>query len=326
MKINRNAWRIQKYGGPAVLTPFQDVLSQPGPEEIVIQTKASAVTRADTMLREGTPKFARLFLGLRKPRNDLVGAGFSGEVIAVGREVSRFAVGDEVFGEAGLQFGANASHILMNENGVIMPKPRELSHEEAAVMCDGPLTSYNFLHRIAAVRRNARVLILGGSGSLGSAAVQIAAHMGAEVSATTSARNAGLVASLGAGHVIDYSQEDFTMGADTYDVIFDTLGVSSFGQAKRVLTPNGRYICPVLGCDLLGASLVTSVFGRKRAQFSATGMLKPAELREQLSQVLEIVEARALAPVIDRTYPLNALPEAHRYVDTGRKVGNVVAA
>ena len=242
----------------------------------------------------------------------------------MGDNVNRFAVGDAVFGEAGLKFGANASHICLDESGVLMKKPATLSHEEAAMMCDGPLTSLNFLREMAELRAGQKVLILGASGSLGSAAVQIAATMGAEVTGTCSARNADMVAALGAGRVIDYTQQDFTKGAERYDVIYDTLGISSFAKAKGSLTRHGRYVCPVLRLSLLGAMVRTAIAGRRKARFSATGMLKPDVLRPMLATLVEMAEDGKLAPVIDRVYPLADLIEAHRYMETGHKRGNVV--
>jgi len=324
MATTLSAWSVQRYGGPDMLAPVRRPMSVPKQGEVLIRIHSSAVSRADSMMRTGTPRFARLFLGLKRPRNDLVGTCLSGEVVAVGEGVTRFAVGEEVFGEAGLSFGANASHICLSEAGVLMPKPACLSHEEAAVMCDGPLTSLNFLKEVAGLRAGQKVLILGGSGSLGSAAVQIAAAMGAEVTATCSARNADMVAALGAGRVIDYTQEDFTAQTERYDVIYDTLGVSSFAAAKDSLNATGRYVCPVLGLGLLGAMARTAIVGTRKARFSATGMLKPDVLRPMLETLIELAEDGKLAPVIDRVYPLADLIEAHVHVETGHKRGNVV--
>src|SRR6056297_103283 len=324
MTATLTAWSIPRYGSPEVLTPVSRPIPNPGPGEILIRIRASAVSRADGMMRAGKPRLARLFLGLRRPRHDLSGTGLSGEVIAVGADFARFAVGDAVFGETGLKFGANASHICLPENGVLMPKPGSLSHEEAAVMCDGPLTSLNFLREVADLRAGEKVLILGASGSLGSAAVQIAAAMGADVTGTSSARNADMVAALGASRVIDYGREDFTRMAERYDVIFDTLGVSSFARAKGSLTRAGRYVCPVLGLGLLGAMIRTAIAGTRKARFSATGMLKPEVLRPMLGTLIDMVEDGKLAPVIDRVYPLADLIEAQRHMETGHKRGNVV--
>jgi NADPH:quinone reductase-like Zn-dependent oxidoreductase len=321
-----SAWSVRQYGGPEMLTPVERPVPTPDADEVLVRIRASAVTRADGMMRAGVPKFARLFLGLNRPRHDLSGTCFAGEVVATGPDVTRFAVGDAVLGEAGLTFGANATHICLNETGTVVKKPDSLSFEEAAVMCDGPLTSLNFLREIAGLKRGERVLILGAAGSLGTAAVQIAHAMGAEVTGSCSPRNAGLVASLGAGRVIDYRAEDPLAAVGRYDVIFDTIGAASFGAAKRALTDGGRYVCPVLTLPLLGAMLRTSLGGSKKARFSATGLLKPEVLRAMLADLIAMTEDNRLAPVIDRTYPLASLVEAHTYVDTGHKRGNVVIA
>lgn len=318
-----SAWAVTRYGGPEVLSPVTRPVARPEGTEILIRIRASAVTRADMMMRAGQPLWARPFLGLRKPRNDLSGFCFSGEVIATGPYATRFRPGDAVFGEAGMKAGANGTLLLLDEAAVVMPKPDTLSHEEAAVMCDGPLTSLNFLRDRAGVKRGDKVLILGGSGSLGSAAIQIAAEMGAEVTATASARNGGLLASLGATRVVDYKAED-VLASGRFDVIYDTLGVETFGRARKVLAPGGRYVCPVLSMGLLGAVLRSRIAGSRRAMFDATGMRKPEDLRPMLSDLLDMVQDGTLAPVMERSYPLSDLPAAQAHVETGRKRGNVV--
>jgi NADPH:quinone reductase-like Zn-dependent oxidoreductase len=324
MTATFTAWSIGHYGAPEVLSPVTQPMPTPGPTDILIRIRASAVTRADGMMRAGQPLFARPFLGLRRPRRNLSGTGLSGEVIAVGDKVSRFVVGDAVFGEAGLTFGANASHICLDESGVLMKKPTTLSHEDAAVMCDGPLTSYHFLHNVARVQPGQRVLILGGAGSLGSAAVQIAAAAGVHVTATCSTRNMGLVAGLGAERVIDYTTTNFTALPDRYDVIFDTIGISSFPASRARLTATGCFICPVLTLPLLGAMLKSRLGGGRRARFTAVGLQAPDDLRAHLRHLLAMVESGAFSPLLDRVYPLCDLIEAHRHMETGHKRGNVV--
>lgn len=324
MTVTRTAWHIPSYGSPNILTPVKLPLPDPGPTEVLISIHASAVTRADGMMRKGQPLFARPFLGLRHPRNGLSGTGLSGEVIAVGEKVHRFAPGDMVFGETGMRFGANASHICLDEDGVLMPKPNNLSHEYAAVLCDGVLTSWHFLRNVGALKQGERVLILGGAGSLGSAAVQIAVAMGAVVCATSSSRNADLIASLGAARVIDYAREEALQPGAGYDLIFDTLGVASFAAAKLALNEAGRYLCPVLTLRRLPAILLSGLLGRKRALFAAVGLEKPQRLRTMLSETLAEIENDRLAPVMDRIYPLTDLIEAHAYVEAGHKRGNVV--
>lgn len=324
MTATLSAWRIGRYGTPEVLRPVTRPLPAPGPAEILIRIRASAVTRADGMMRAGKPLFARPFLGLRRPRQNLSGTGLSGEVVAVGEKVTRFTVGDAVFGEAGLRFGANASHICLDAGGVLLKKLEALSHGEAAVMCDGPLTSYHFLHKIAQLQFGQHVLILGGSGSLGSAAVQIAAAAGAHVTATCSRRNVNFVTGLGAGRVIDYTKEDFTALPDRYDVIYDTVGVRSFKAVKARLTETGRYICPVLTLPLVGAMLKSRMTGGRRALFAAAGLQSHELLRTHLKCLLAMVEAGTLSPVLSRVYPLADLIKAHRHMETGHKRGNVV--
>jgi NADPH:quinone reductase-like Zn-dependent oxidoreductase len=299
-------------------------MPQPCQKEVLIRIHASAVTRADGMMRKGEPLFVRPFLGLRHPRNVLSGTGLSGEVIAIGDKVSRFAPGDMVFGEAGMRFGANASHICLDEEGVLMPKPEALSHQDAAILSDGVLTSWHYLRTLGQVQNGDRVLILGGAGSLGSAAVQIATAMGADVTATCSARNVSFVASLGATRVIDCATEEVLQPGVGYDVIFDTLGVASFSAAKPALVEAGRYLCPVLTLGRLPAILLSGLVRRKRALFAAAGLEKPQRLRAMLSRILTQIDEGRIALVMDRIYPLSDLVEAHVYVETGHKRGNVV--
>ena len=323
MENTFTAWDVSRYGGPDVLKPVSKPVPTPSANEVLIRIRASAVSRADGLMRSGHPKFARLFLGFTRPRAGLSGTCFSGDVVAVGDAVTEFAIGDAVFGEAGLQFGANASHICVDVGASLLKKPESVTYEEAATLFDGAMTSWHFLTRVARVQPGQHVLILGGSGSLGSAAVQFGKALGANVTATSSARNLELLRSLGADQVVDYHTEN-PMRAAAYDVVFDTLGVSSFGAAKPALREGGLYICPVLGLALLRDMILTRVLGGKKAKFAAAGMSKPEAHREELSEVLDLMESGQFAPVMDRTYPLADLVEAHRYVETGRKRGNVV--
>ncbi|OIQ44265.1 MAG: alcohol dehydrogenase [Roseobacter sp. MedPE-SW] len=319
-----NAWAIPRYGPPEVLRAVTPALPAPKGRQVQIAIHASAVTRADCMMRAGQPRFARAFLGLSRPRKNLVGTGLSGVVTATGPDVKTFAIGDTVFGESGLRFGANASHICLEEDSLLLKKPDNLSHAEACTLCDGPLTSLHFLTQVTQLHPGARLLVLGGSGSLGSAAIQIARHLGAEVTATCSNRNTETVASLGAQHVIDYTRTDVAATGQTYDVIYDTLGLSSYGQLPQNLASGGRYICPVLSGKLLCSALATGIWSRHKAQFSAVGLQPAGQLRDLLAQVLILTRSGVLTPVMDRSYPLADLIAAHRYVETGRKVGNVV--
>ncbi len=324
METTFNAWDVTRYGGPDVLKPITRPVTAPTANQVLIRIRASAVSRADGLMRAGQPKFARLFLGLKRPRAGLSGTCFAGDIISVGDNVTEFRVGDAIFGEAGLQFGANASHICLDQKGSLLKKPDSVSYEEAATLFDGAMTSWHFLTHIADVQPGDDVLILGGSGSLGTAAIQFAKAMGATVTATASDRNAELLRSLGADHAVDYKVKDPLKNGIAYDVVFDTLGISSFGAAKSALKKDGQFICPVLGLKLLRDIILTRLFGSKKAKFAAAGMSKPAVHREELAQVLALVAKNQFAPVMDRTYPLADLVEAHAYVETGRKRGNVV--
>ena len=292
--------------------------------EVLIKVHATIVTRADTMMRTGFPLIGRLFMGLFKPKNAIGGTGVAGTIEAVGKNVSQFKVGDSIFGETILNFGANAEYVAMAETEVLAIKPNNISYEEAAPVCDGALTSMNFLRKVVNLQPGQRILINGASGSLGTAAVQLAKYYGAHVTGVCSGKNVDLVQSLGADKVIDYTKEDFTKTGETYDVIYDTVGLSSFSKCKKSLSATGAYISPVLGISLLFQVLRTAMFGSKKAKFSATGVLPIPELRTLLDELITIIEAGKLKTVIDKRYTLEQVPQAHRYVDKGHKKGNIV--
>jgi NADPH:quinone reductase-like Zn-dependent oxidoreductase len=276
------------------------------------------------MMRTGKPYFGRLMTGFSKPKHPIPGTGFAGEVVAVGTAVTRFQVGDRVFGETTLGFSTNAEYLAVPENGVILPMPEGMSYAEGTVFCDGPLTSLNFLKEIAQVQAGQQVLVNGASGSLGTAAVQLAKHLGATVTGVCSARNVGLVRSLGADRVIDYTQKDFTKEKVQYDVVFDTVGKSSFTACKPILKKTGQYVSPVLQFRLLGQMIQTSLFGGPKAKFAATGLRSDEELRTLLTELVDIYRDGKLQIVIDRQYPLEKVAEAHTYIAAGHKKGNVV--
>ena len=312
------------YGAPSIFK-LQDV-NRPAvkPNDVLVKIHATTVTRADSMMRTGKPYIGRLMVGLFKPKNKIWGTSFAGVVEAVGTEVSKFKAGDKVFGENVESFGAYAEYISVPEDGTIAQLPDNLSFEEAAGMGDGPVTSLNFLKNVGNIKAGQKVLINGASGSLGTAAVQLAKQYGAEVTAVCSTRNIGLVKSLGADHVIDYTKQDFTQSNKTYDLIYDTVGKRSYKDAKRALTENGQYLSPVLSFGLLIQMMWTSKFSSKKAKFAATGMLKAREIRKMITQLIDIMREGKLKTIIDRQYPLEKVAEAHTYVDAGHKKGNVV--
>lgn len=313
-----------QYGSPEVLQVQEVAKPDLGEKDVLIEVYASSVTAADGFLVKGTPYFGRLMTGLFKPKQAVPGTGFAGRVAGVGAAVAQFQLGDEVFGESGLNFGAHAEYLRVSEEGVIMKKPAQMSFEEAATLCDGPLTSFNFLREIGQIKKGQKVLINGASGSLGTAAVQLAKHFGAHVTGVSSKRNHKLLKSLGADAVVDYKQEDFTKSGIEYDFIYDTVGKRSFSECKRALTKKGVYLSPVLDFSLLLEMLFTKWFSTKKAKFSATGLRPIPKLREMLKDLLALSEAGKLRQVMDKVFPLEKGVAAHTYVDTGRKVGNVV--
>src|SRR6056297_3344205 len=312
------------YGSPDVVRLENVAKPVPHPNQVLIKIHASAVTKADAMMRTGKPFIGRLFTGLSKPKLPVWGTGFAGVVESVGSEVTQFKVGNQVFGESIETMGTYAEYVKIPESGIVTHLPENLSFEEAAGMCDGGITSLNFLVNLGNIKAGQKVLINGASGSLGTAAIQIAKHFGTEVTGVCSSGNINLVKKLGADHVIDYTREDFTSATSRYDLIYDTVGVRSFTECRPALTKHGFYLSPVLGMPLLGHMMVTSVFGKKKAKFSATGALPVEETRRLLDMLLDIIEAGNLRGVLDRTYPLEQLAEAHTYVDAGHKKGNVV--
>ncbi len=321
------------YGTPDVLKFMEIERPIPKPDELLIKVRATTVTTADTMMRRGIPFYGRIFIGLRRPKHPVPGTGFAGDVEAVGREVKNFKAGDTVFGETGVKFGANAEFVCVPENGVLAKKPANVSYEQAAPVCDGALTALNFLKNLAGIHngngsrpRGKSILINGASGGIGSAAVQLAEHFGTEVTGVSSSANLEMVRTLGAEKVIDYTREDFTASGTTYDVVFDTIGKTSFRACGNALKPGGLYLSPVLGLPLLLQMLWTSRIGKqgKQAKFSATGLRPVSELRGLLTELTGLLQAGKIKSVIDRRYPLEEIPDAHRYVEGGHKKGNVV--
>lgn len=315
-----------KYGTPDFLEIRDIPRPTPKDNEVLVKVMATPATTADTMMRRGVPKFARLFLGLTRPKKEIIGTGFAGIIAAVGKEVTRFQPGDRVFGETGLNFGAYAEYACVAQHGALTAMPATSSFDEVAPLGDGAMTVMNFLTVVANLQLGQKILIIGASGGLGTAAVQLARYLGAEVTAVCSTQNRELVTSLGAAHVIDYTRQDFAQSGQTFDIIFDTVGKSSFSHSKRALTRNGLYLSPVLTLPLLLQMLRTSLVGNKKAKFSATGLLPAPELRKFLDQIKRLMEDGALKTVIDRSYPLDKIAQAHRYVDKGHKRGNVIVS
>ncbi|MGF7047342.1 NADPH:quinone reductase-like Zn-dependent oxidoreductase [Paenibacillus sp. DS2015] len=263
----------------------------------------------------------RFVYGFRKPKYPILGVELAGEIESVGKDVTLFKKGDQVFGISPNSFGTHAQYMCLPEDKPLIIKPTNATYEESVGVCDGALTALIFLRDTANIQHGQKVLIYGASGAVGAYAVQLARYFGAAVTGVCSNRNLELVKSLGADNVIDYTQEDFTQGGQTYDVIFDAVGKRSFSQCKGSLKQKGIYLSTVPTLGTLLQMLWTAKFSSKKAIFTASGL---KQSKENLVFLKELFEAGKIQSVIDRRYRLEQTAEAHRYVEQGHKKGNVV--
>jgi NADPH:quinone reductase-like Zn-dependent oxidoreductase len=310
-----------RYGSPDVLRLQEVAKPTPKDNEVLIKIHVAVVGPSDCAFRRGEPFIIKLMYGLRKPQFPIGGVEFAGEIEAVGKAVRLFKVGDQVFGMSPDSFGAHAEYLCLPEDKPMIVKAANVSYEEMVAICDGATTALTFLRDKAKLQRGQKILINGASGAVGAYGVQIAKFYGAEVTGVCSTANIELVKSLGADRVIDYTQEDFTRSGQPYDVIFDAVGKRSFSECQAALTPNGIYLTTVPTLGIMLHMLRTSLLGGKKARFAAAGL---EQTPDHLRSLRELVEAGTLRAVIDRRYPLEQVAEAHRYVDTGRKKGNVI--
>ncbi len=313
----------ERYGPPEVLQIREIATPTPKAGEILIRIHATTVTSADWRLRSQTVPtgfglIMRLVFGLRKPRQPILGSELAGVVAAIGRDVTRFQVGERVFAFSDMRLGCHAEYIVLPQDGLVVATPPGLTDDTAAALCFGGTTALDFLRR-AKVRRGERLLVNGASGAVGTAVVQLARRAGAEVTGVCSTANLDLVRSLGAVQVIDYSRDDFTGNGETYDVIVDTVGTAPFSRCRRSLKPGGRLLLVLAGLpDMLRGLWVSLTSGRRVIAGPAAAKL------DDLRMLAALAETGEFQPVIDRIYPLQQIVEAHRYVDTGRKKGNVI--
>lgn len=305
-----------KFGPPDVLTLQQIAKPLPKDNEVLIKIHATTVVKEDPDMR-ASPGYN----GLLKPRNRILGQELAGVVEAAGKNVTRFRPGDHVFGID--MFGANAEYKRMPENGALAIMPANLSYAEAASIPNGALTALPFLRDKGNIQKGQIVLIYGASGSVGSAAVQIAKAFGAEVTGVCSTPNLEWVQALGADHVIDYTQQNFSKNGKDYDIIFDTVGKCSFSDCRGALTARGIYLTTVPTPKMMFQILWPARLGG-RARFMAAGLRRAGDKGQDLIFLTKLIEAGKLKPVIDRCYPLEQIAEAHRYVEQGHKKGNVV--
>ncbi|HLP52440.1 MAG TPA: NAD(P)-dependent alcohol dehydrogenase [Chitinophagales bacterium] len=306
-----------QYGLPEVLQVKQVEKPIPNKNEILVRIRATAVNSGDWRLRKADPFAVRFFFGLTRPKTNILGSVFSGEVESVGEAVKKFKAGDFVFGHTDMSFGAYAEYKCLPESASIALKPADISHTEAAVIPFGAVTALHFIKK-AKIQPGQKVLVVGASGAVGSAAVQLARSFGAHVTGVCSTANIALVKSIGANKVIDYTKEDFTQNGETYDVIFDTVKAISVARSLNSLSKDGTMILSAAGMSEMFQGLWISMTSSKKV---LTGVI--SHKAEDIFFLKELIDTGKFKPVIDRTYSLEQIAEAHAYAEKGHKKGNV---
>jgi NADPH:quinone reductase-like Zn-dependent oxidoreductase len=312
----------RRYGPPDVVTVADVPRPEPRDDEILVRVRAAAVGVVDGLARRGSPWYARAHFGPLRPRFPVLGCDFAGDVAAAGPSVSRFGVGEAVFGTIAPRFGAHAEYVCLPEHGAVAAKPSRVSYAEAAALVDA--TALCFLRDKAGLRAGQAVLVNGASGAVGSSAVQLAVHFGASVTGVCSGPHVRLVRKLGASSVIDYTRTDFTRAGGRYDVIFDVAGTSSFVRCRRVLSPGGVYLTTAPSPAIFAQMPWTARFGSRRAVIAFTGLRPASEKQRDLLVISGLAEASALVPVVGARYPLDRIADAYRHVDAGHKKGTIV--
>ncbi len=309
-----------KYGPPDVLQLTEMEKPVPKDNEVLIKIYVATVNRTDCGFLRAAPFIVRFFSGLMKPKNTILGNEFAGQIETVGKDVTSFSVSDKVFGFNDINFGAHAEYMVMPEEAALATMPEHMSYEEALPGLEGSHYALNDI-RAAHIQKGQRVLIYGATGAIGSAAVQLVKHIGADVIAVCGTKNVALVKSLGADKVVDYEKVDFTKDDQTYDVVFDAVGKSSFAKCKPLLNPGGIYLSTDLGYMAQNPflALITPLFGKKKVLFPI-----PTISKKDVIFFKELIESGNFKPVIDRRYPLEQVADAYRYVETGQKIGNIV--
>lgn len=309
----------EKYGPPEVLKIKEVEKPSAGDDEVLVRVAAVPVTVGDVRLRKADPFLARTFNGLFRPKTNILGMNFAGEVEATGKNVKKFKKGDKVFGSTAFGFGTYAEYITIKEDGVITHLPSNISFEEASAVPFGTLTSLHFLRK-GNISKGKKVLVYGASGSLGTSGVQLAHYFGAEVTGVCSTANIELVKSLGADNVIDYTREKIADSQESFDIIYDAYGKSPFLACLKILKKDGYYLRSVhMGITPLLLGLWTNLTSSKKVVGGIS-----IERQKDLQFVAEQMEKGKLIPVIDRSYSMEQMSDAHRYVDLGHKKGNVV--
>ncbi|MBL0926961.1 MAG: NAD(P)-dependent alcohol dehydrogenase [Phycisphaerales bacterium] len=314
-----------KYGPPEVVRIAEVPDPSPGPSEVLIRVHATTVTTADWRVRARAmpaPIFrllAPLVLGVRGPRTRVLGTECAGVVERVGARVTAFGPGDRVVAVTGIGMGTHAELVCVREDSALTRVPESLPFDQAVAIPFGAMVALRYLRDMAGVKPGQRVLVIGASGAIGVAAVQLAGYLGAHVTGVCGGANVGVVRSLGAAAVLDRSKEDFRAGGPVYDVVLDTVGATSFRECKAVLKPHGQFLAVLMGLTELCQIVWTGLVGGRRVRGAVVSANKA-----DLVLLMRLAEAGHLRPVIDSSFPLRRIVEAHRRVDSGRKVGSVV--
>ncbi len=314
-----------KYGPPDELQLKEVEKPVPGDHDVLIKMHATTVTTSDCNVRNFTfvPKsflfFARIMLGFKKPKINILGIDLAGEIEAIGKEVKLFMVGDHVFGSPGTKMGGHAEYSCVPEDGALAIKPAEMSWEEAAAISLAGNTALFFIRDLGEIQAGQKILIHGASGAIGTYAVQLAKYYGADITGVCSTGNAEMVKSLGADKVIDYTKEDFTKSEERYDFVFDVVGKTTFSQCKGILKPKGIYLENMLEIKDMLRMIWTSITGGKKIKGGMS-----IESAENLNFFIKLYKSGKLKPVIDRIFPMDQTAEAFKYVELGHKKGNVV--
>ncbi len=310
----------ERYGPPEVVQVVDVPDPVPAADELLVRVQLTTVNRTDCAYRRAYPFFMRAVTGLTRPRRTVLGTEYAGEVVGVGAGVTAFAVGDRVFGYCEGRFGAHAQLLTVGERSSVARVPEGVDLRAAAASTEGLHYARSSLRR-AGVQVGHRVLVIGATGGIGSAAVQLLAQQGAEVAAVCGSEHVDLVRGLGAGQVVDRFADDFTRLDQTFDVVFDAVGKSSFGECRHLLTPRGRYVSSDLGpgWQNLPLAVLTPALRQRLVVFPF-----PEDGRHVVQEIADLLATGAFRPLIDRTYPLTQIVEAYCYVETGQKIGNVL--
>ncbi|WP_433467461.1 NAD(P)-dependent alcohol dehydrogenase [Spirillospora sp. CA-128828] len=309
-----------RYGPPEVVRVVEVDDPSIGDQDVLVRVHATTVNRTDCGYRSAKPFFIRLITGLAKPRRRVLGTEYAGVVEAAGAGVTAFTVGDRVFGYNEGAFGTHAEYLSVPQGGAIATMPTGVTFEEVAPGTEGAHYALSFIET-AGVRAGYDVLVYGATGAIGSAAVQLLKHRGATVTAVCETAHLELVKGLGADRVVDYTTRDFTKDEQSYDAVFDAVGKSTFGRCRRLLKPRGVYLSSDLGpwWQNILLPLVTPLFRGRKVKFPL-----PKQGQDMVQSFRDLIETGEFRPVIDRRYPLDQIVDAYRYVETGRKIGNVV--